>query len=172
MTCSYNRFSQASDLSAIGFTTPDSTIRLLGDQRTYQGRSFKMFQPLELFRQRFPIIGCNQPHPCPFLRVILLFSGFLNDLPGRPDIVLPKYATVVFVHGCFWHRHKGCRDATMPKTRRAFWRKKFDANVARDRRNRRDLRRLGWRVITVWACEVERRPERVIMKCETIRRGR
>jgi len=152
MTCSYNRFSQASDLSAIGFTTPDSTIRLLGDQRTYQGRSFKMFQPLELFRQRFPIIGCNQPHPCPFLRVILLFSGFLNDLPGRPDIVLPKYATVVFVHGCFWHAHEGCRYSKIPSTRSEFWIEKFDANRERDARKERELLDAGWRVAVVWEC--------------------
>jgi len=79
-----------------------------------------------------------------------------KDLPGRPDIVLPKYRTVVFVHGCFWHRHPGCRFAYSPKSRIAFWQKKFDANVERDRRNSRELRRLGWKVVTVWECEAER----------------
>jgi DNA mismatch endonuclease, patch repair protein len=76
-----------------------------------------------------------------------------KDLPGRPDIVLPKHRTVVFVHGCFWHRHPGCRFAYTPKSRADFWAAKFLANVERDQRNRRDLRRLGWRVITVWECQ-------------------
>jgi DNA mismatch endonuclease (patch repair protein) len=74
-------------------------------------------------------------------------------LPGRPDIVLPKHRVVVFVHGCFWHRHD-CRLSSTPATRRAFWTAKFAANVARDRRSARALRRLGWRVLTVWECSL------------------
>jgi DNA mismatch endonuclease (patch repair protein) len=70
--------------------------------------------------------------------------------------VLPKYRTVVFVHGCFWHRHKGCRFAYTPKSRVAFWQEKFRSNVERDRRNARALRRLGWKVVTVWECQVDR----------------
>ena len=76
-----------------------------------------------------------------------------TQLPGRPDIVLPKHRTVVFVHGCFWHRHKRCRFAYTPKSRVAFWNEKFFRNVERDRQNVASLRRLGWRVITVWECE-------------------
>jgi DNA mismatch endonuclease (patch repair protein) len=76
-----------------------------------------------------------------------------KDLPGRPDIVLPKHHTVVFVHGCFWHRHKGCVFAYAPKSRIAFWDEKFRSNVERDFRNTRALRALGWRVITVWECQ-------------------
>jgi DNA mismatch endonuclease (patch repair protein) len=76
-----------------------------------------------------------------------------KDLPGRPDIVLPKYRTVVFVHGCFWHRHSRCRFAYTPKSRVAFWNAKFAANVARDRRNVRELKRLGWHVVNVWECQ-------------------
>jgi DNA mismatch endonuclease (patch repair protein) len=76
-----------------------------------------------------------------------------KDLPGRPDIVLPKYKTVVFVHGCFWHRHPRCRWAYEPKSRTVFWNEKFRRNVERDRRNASELRRLGWRVVTVWECE-------------------
>lgn len=77
-----------------------------------------------------------------------------NDLPGRPDIVLPRHSTVLLVHGCFWHRHGGCKYAYTPKSRVAFWQKKFSTNVERDKRNKRDLRRLGWRVIVVWECEI------------------
>lgn len=73
---------------------------------------------------------------------------------GRPDIVLPKYRTVVFVHGCFWHRHQGCRYAYTPKSRTDFWTRKFAANVSRDATVRRRLRREGWRVIIVWECEL------------------
>lgn len=74
-------------------------------------------------------------------------------LPGRPDIVLPRHRTVVFVHGCFWHRH-GCRLSSEPATRRAFWREKFARNRARDQRTARALRNLGWRVVTVWECSL------------------
>ena len=75
-----------------------------------------------------------------------------RGLPGRPDIVLPKYRAVIFVHGCFWHRHLGCAYAYEPKTNRAFWERKFHDNVERDRRVTTELRRLGWRVGTVWEC--------------------
>lgn len=76
-----------------------------------------------------------------------------KDLPGKPDVVLPKYAAAVFVHGCFWHRHPGCRFAYTPKSRTRFWEEKFSGNVARDRRNRKELEGLGWTVLTVWECE-------------------
>lgn len=76
-----------------------------------------------------------------------------RDLPGRPDIVLPKHRTVVFVHGCFWHRHPRCRFAYTPKTRVGFWTGKFEENIERDRRVRRRLRNLGWHVIVVWECQ-------------------
>ncbi|MBS4017594.1 MAG: DNA mismatch endonuclease Vsr [Dechloromonas sp.] len=78
-----------------------------------------------------------------------------RDLPGCPDIVFPKHKLVLFVHGCFWHRHAGCRKASMPKTRRKFWTDKFDANVVRDTKVRRALRKLGWRVAVVWECETK-----------------
>ena len=76
-----------------------------------------------------------------------------RKLPSRPDVVLPKHGVVVFVHGCFWHRHSGCRFAYTPKSRINFWATKFEANVARDRRSSRALRALGWRVVTVWECQ-------------------
>lgn len=79
-----------------------------------------------------------------------------KDLPGRPDIVLPRHRLVIFVHGCFWHRHPGCKMTTTPKTRRAFWEEKFATNVLRDQRNIDDLEKLGWRVATIWECETRK----------------
>jgi DNA mismatch endonuclease (patch repair protein) len=82
------------------------------------------------------------------------FSLCRKDLPGKPDIVLPARRTVVLVHGCFWHQHAGCRNATMPSTRRSFWETKLQGNVARDRRIGEELRCQGWKVMTVWECEL------------------
>ena len=78
-----------------------------------------------------------------------------KDLPGRPDIVLPKHRTVIFVHGCFWHKHN-CRYFKWPKTRAEFWHEKIMANLLRDRRNQKALRSLGWRVIILWECQIKR----------------
>ncbi|MCO6465979.1 MAG: DNA mismatch endonuclease Vsr [Bradyrhizobiaceae bacterium] len=99
-------------------------------------------------------------------RLGLRFRLNVKNLPGSPDIVLPKYKTVVFVHGCFWHRH-GCSKTTTPKTRQEFWNAKFEANRARDERKEAQLRELGWRVITVWECEVLN-TERLIATVEYI----
>lgn len=77
-----------------------------------------------------------------------------KNLPGKPDIVLPKYRTAIFVHGCFWHRHQNCRFTTIPTTNAAFWQAKFTANVARDRLATSQLRKLGWRVMVVWSCSL------------------
>lgn len=76
-----------------------------------------------------------------------------KDLPGKPDIVFPGRDAIIFVHGCFWHRHKGCPETTTPKTRTAFWRKKFAGNVERDAKAQRQLRRMGWRVKVIWQCQ-------------------
>ncbi|WP_353389059.1 very short patch repair endonuclease [Halopseudomonas sabulinigri] len=78
-----------------------------------------------------------------------------EDLPGKPDIVLAKLKTCIFVHGCFWHRHIGCRYATVPKTREDFWSDKFRATVARDLRAIQALKDAGWRVLVVWECEIK-----------------
>lgn len=78
-------------------------------------------------------------------------------LPGKPDLVFPKYRTVVFVHGCFWHRHKGCRFATTPASNAEFWQEKFDANVRRDAFVKKTLRKLGWQVRVIWACQLNPR---------------
>ena len=79
-----------------------------------------------------------------------------RKLPGRPDIVLPKHKTVIFVHGCFWHRHRQCKNCTTPTNRRVFWVTKLEGNAERDRKHLRSLRKLGWRVLVVWECETER----------------
>jgi DNA mismatch endonuclease (patch repair protein) len=77
-----------------------------------------------------------------------------KKLIGRPDIVLPAWNSVVFVHGCFWHRHANCRFCYTPKSNREFWTTKFENNVTRDARVARSLRAQGWRVFTVWSCQV------------------
>jgi DNA mismatch endonuclease, patch repair protein len=82
-----------------------------------------------------------------------------TKLPGKPDIVLPKHSAVVMVHGCFWHRHQGCRMAYTPKSNVGFWIEKFRQNVARDEAAKKQLRRMGWRVYTVWECQIERDPD-------------
>lgn len=85
------------------------------------------------------------------------FRKNVSGLPGRPDVVLPKYNAVVFVHGCFWHGHPRCKFAVVPKSNVAFWKEKLASNRERDRRNRRDLRTLGWRVFTIWECQLDER---------------
>ena len=76
-----------------------------------------------------------------------------SELPGRPDLAFPRYRTAVFVNGCFWHRHAGCKKATSPKSKVEYWEAKFRANVERDLRNATELEQMGWRVLTVWECE-------------------
>ena len=83
------------------------------------------------------------------------FRLHVKNLPGHPDIVLPKYKTVIEVRGCYWHQHKGCSRATTPSTNVAFWQKKFAENVARDQHTEQELRELGWNVIIVWECETK-----------------
>ena len=94
------------------------------------------------------------------VRKYLFSQGFRyrkNDkrLPGKPDIVLPKYKTVIFVNGCFWHKHEGCKYFVWPKTNEDFWRAKILANVSRDQKNMKLLSELGWNVIVIWECELK-----------------
>ncbi len=84
----------------------------------------------------------------------LRFSLHRSDLPGSPDIVLPKFKSVVFVHGCFWHQHAGCKKSARPKTNRVFWSEKLHRNATRDREAESQLIELGWTVHTVWECEL------------------
>lgn len=90
------------------------------------------------------------------------FRLHVGKLPGRPDLVLPKYRVAIFVHGCFWHRHSGCKYVTSPKNRSDFWRAKFEANIKRDHRNSRALLEDGWRVFIVWECALRHAPDRTI----------
>lgn len=85
------------------------------------------------------------------------FSLRRKDLPGKPDIVLPARGAVVQVHGCFWHRHPGCTNSVLPKTRTDFWAAKLNKNVDRDKRNLLALKELGWKVLTIWECEIDDR---------------
>jgi len=91
----------------------------------------------------------------------------VRDLPGKPDIVLPRYRAVVFVHGCFWHRHPGCAYATTPATRKDFWKAKLEGNRRRDLENRRRLMELGWRVFIVWECGIRHDPDQLMSQLET-----
>lgn len=94
------------------------------------------------------------------------FRLHVKDLPGKPDIVLRRLKTVVLVHGCFWHRHRGCKLAYCPKTRKSFWMEKFDSNIRRDRLVTKQLKQLGWAVIVVWECDLKK-PERMQKKLLT-----
>lgn len=95
------------------------------------------------------------------IRSLLHRSGFRfrihrRDLPGCPDIVLPKYKTIIFVHGCFWHQHPGCRKATIPETNRDFWTEKLAKNTTRDFLICNELKKQGWKTIIVWQCELKK----------------
>ena len=107
-------------------------------------------------------VGRKDTGPEMILRRQLHAQGYrykLNDktLPGSPDIVLPKYKTTIFVHGCFWHRHEGCHLSSTPKDNAEFWASKFKANVSRDIRNEQLLKDAGWTVIVVWQCELKKK---------------
>lgn len=78
-----------------------------------------------------------------------------KDLPGKPDIVLPKYKTVVFVHGCFWHRHRGCKRCTTPTSNQSYWLKKLNRNIEKDKLHKMQLRKSNWKVLVIWECETK-----------------
>ncbi|MDP2413381.1 very short patch repair endonuclease [Daejeonella sp.] len=88
-------------------------------------------------------------------------------LPGKPDIILPKYKTAIFVHGCFWHYHKNCNEGRVPNTNSAFWQQKLTKNIDRDIVNQVSLLKLGWKVIIVWECEIEKKLSSVIIDIES-----
>lgn len=130
--------------------------------------------PPDVRSRMMAAIKSKDTRPEVTVRSFLHRSGFrfrknVEDMPGKPDIVLPKYRTVIFVHGCFWHRHQGCKYATTPKSRKEFWDRKFDANVKRDIAVREQLLTNGWRVIVVWECQIEEKWLRELV--QKIRQG-
>ena len=115
------------------------------------------------------LIPSKNTKPEEAVRKYLFSQGFryrknVSKLPGKPDIVLPKYKTVVFVNGCFWHAHKGCKWFVLPKSNSEFWQKKFAYNIERDERNYNRLRELGWNVIIIWECEIRHGDMQVALK--------
>lgn len=120
----------------------------MADVLTPKQRSYNMSQ-----------IHGKDTKPEELVRKFLFSQGFRyrkNDarLPGKPDIVLPKYKTVIFVNGCFWHKHEGCKYFVWPKNNAVFWKEKIMGNVVRDQENYKRLCALGWRIITIWECEL------------------
>ena len=121
-------------------------------------------------------IRSKNTKPEEIVRKFLFSKGFRyrkNDkkLPGKPDIVLPKYKTIIMVNGCFWHKHEGCKYFVWPKNNAEFWKEKINRNIERDYINQLELRNLGWKVIIVWECELKKavREERLERLIEEIR---
>jgi DNA mismatch endonuclease (patch repair protein) len=108
------------------------------------------------------------------VRKFLFSKGYrykLHDkhLPGKPDIVLPKYKTVIFVHGCFWHGHKGCKYFVVPKTRTKWWSDKINRNKLNDAKHKRKLKKSGWKVLVIWGCELKKdKIAKIFSKLEAI----
>ena len=137
------------------------------DNRTKEARSRNMSH-----------IPSKNTKPEETVRKYLFAKGFryrknVSKLPGKPDIVLPKYKTVIFVNGCFWHGHQGCKYFVPPKTNTDFWNAKFKYNQERDERNYQKLRDIGWRVLIVWECEIrhgdtDKRLKQLIEEIKTV----
>ena len=109
-----------------------------------------------------------------YIRKLLFSCGYryrknYKKIPGHPDIFLPKYRTAIFVNGCFWHRHKGCKYASMPSTRTEYWTAKFEANIKRDERNRSVLSALGIRTLIVWECTANKMKRDKELETETLK---
>ena len=122
----------------------------MSDVHSPETRSFNMSQ-----------IKGKHTKPEELVRRYLFSHGFryrknVSTLPGKPDIVLPKYKTCIFVNGCFWHKHEGCRYFVWPKNNAEFWKKKITGNVERDLRQQNELRLLGWNVVVIWECELKK----------------
>lgn len=121
----------------------------MADVHTIETRSYNMSR-----------IKSRNTKPEMLVRKFLFANGFryrlnVKDLPGKPDLVLPKYKTVIFINGCFWHGHKGCRYFVLPKTRTEWWLQKIKGTMRRDKEAEIKLNVLGWRVITIWECELK-----------------
>ena len=123
-------------------------------------------------------IRSRNTNPEKQLRSLLHRAGYrfrinVKKLPGSPDIVLPKYRTVIFVHGCFWHRHAGCKYAYTPKSSMEFWDNKFQGTVERDLKKTKTLETSGWRVLVVWECALESNAQAILREViKTLKEGR
>ena len=120
----------------------------MADIKTKESRSYNMSR-----------IAGKDTKPEELVRKHLFSKGFryrknVRKLPGTPDLVLPKYRTVIFVNGCFWHGHEGCKYFVWPKSNAEFWRQKIETNISRDQRKEAQLRDMGWNVMIVWECEL------------------
>lgn len=134
------------------------------DNHTKQVRSYNMAQ-----------IKSKDTKPEAIVRKYLFSHGFryrknVKQLPGKPDIVLPKYKTVIFVNGCFWHMHEGCSKFVWPKSNEDYWKKKLLANKQRDQENLMKLQELGWQVIVIWECDLKKdvRSKKLKLLCQNI----
>lgn len=110
-------------------------------------------------------ISGSETKPEIIVRKYLFSKGFryrknYKKLPGKPDVVLPKYRVIIFVNGCFWHGHRNCKAAKLPDTRKEFWEEKIKSNIDRDKKNVHELKLLGWKVIIVWQCEIKNEVKR------------
>ena len=126
--------------------------------------------------KRMSLIRGKDSSPELKLRRLVHGMGFryrlhVKDLPGKPDLVFPSRRAVIFMHGCFWHRHPGCKLARMPKSKLDFWRPKLEGNRERDLRNQEMLKKLGWHVLVIWECEMEN-IEKVSNKVREFLQGR
>lgn len=107
-------------------------------------------------------IGSKDTKPEVLVRKYLFAKGFRyrkNDkrFPGKPDIILPKYKTAIFINGCFWHKHEGCKCFVWPKSNVDYWKPKIERNVKRDEENYQKLKNLGWKIVVVWECELNKK---------------
>lgn len=121
-------------------------------------------------------IRAKDTKPEKIIRSLLHRMGFRfrlhnKNLPGKPDICLPKHRTIIFVHGCFWHKHKACRDGRLPKSNLGYWGPKIEGNVKRDKKNKRALKYMGWRIITIWECQIKK-PEKLAKLSSKIVKGK
>lgn len=94
-----------------------------------------------------------------YIRKILFALGYRfrlhkKDLPGKPDIVLPRYKKVIFINGCFWHGHKNCKRSILPTSNKAFWKRKIESNIIRDKKNKIQLKKIGWSYLILWQCQI------------------
>jgi DNA mismatch endonuclease (patch repair protein) len=145
----YERIRSKGSLIPSGYLTTAPYIYTMADVHNKATRSYNMSQ-----------IKGKDTKPEMLVRKFLHAQGFrykLHDksLPGKPDLVLPKYKTAIFIHGCFWHGHAGCRYYVVPKTRTEWWLNKINGNIVNDLKAETALKGRGWRIITIWECELK-----------------